>query len=45
MCDEHLASPLVELMQVTQTPSGSAGIFHGTPEAFDRIEMMAAMGW
>jgi hypothetical protein len=44
MRHEHLARSLVEQMQVAQTPSGSDGIFHGTPEAFDRIKMMTAMG-
>jgi hypothetical protein len=41
---EHLACSLVELMQITQPPPDSNGVFHHTPEAFDRVEVMSAVG-
>ncbi len=44
MRHEHLAGALVELMQVGKTPSSSDGVLHHPPEAFDRVEVMAAVG-
>jgi len=45
MRHEHLTRALVELMEITQIPSRSDGVFHGPPEAFDGIEGVATMGW
>jgi hypothetical protein len=44
MCHEHVASALVQPLQLADTPSRTDGIFHGAPEAFDGIEMVATMG-
>ena len=45
MRHEHLACALIELMQITQTPSRSDGVFHRPPEAFDRIEVVTTVRW
>jgi hypothetical protein len=37
LCHEHLASALVELVEIAQTPSRSDGVFHRPPKAFDVI--------
>jgi len=44
MRHEHLTCPLIELMQITQTPSRANGVFHRPPEAFDGVEMMPTVG-
>jgi hypothetical protein len=44
MGHEHVSRALVELLQMRKTPSGADRVFHDAPEAFDRIEVMAAMG-
>ena len=41
---EHLRCALIELMQITHTPSRSNGVFHRPPEAFYRIEVVTAVG-
>ena len=41
---EHLTCALIELMQITHTPSRSNGVFHRPPEAFYRIEVVTAVG-
>jgi hypothetical protein len=43
LCHEHLASALVELVEIAQTPSRSDGVFHRPPKAFHGIEMMTAV--
>ena len=45
MCHEHLTGTLVERREIAQTPSRANGVLHDPPEAFDRIEMVATMGW
>ena len=44
MRHEHLTCPLIELMQITQTPSRANDVFHRPPEAFDGVEMMPTVG-
>ena len=44
MRHEHVAGTLVELMQIGKPSSGPDGILHHPPEAFDRVEMVPAMG-
>jgi hypothetical protein len=44
MRPEHLAGALVERREIAKTSSRANGVLHHTPEAFDRIEMMATMG-
>jgi hypothetical protein len=44
MSHEHATRALVELMQIGKTSSGADRVLHDTPEAFDRIEVMATMG-
>jgi hypothetical protein len=44
MRHEHLAGALVELRQIGKTASGPDSIFHHPPEAFDRVEVVPAMG-
>ena len=39
---EHLAGSWLELMAIAHAPSGSHGVFHGTPTACHGIKMMAA---
>ena len=41
---EHLTCALIELMQITHTPSRSNGVFHRPPEAFYRIKVVTAVG-
>ena len=43
MGPEHPAGARVELMQIRKTPSGTDRILHDPPEAFNRMQMMAAM--
>jgi hypothetical protein len=45
MRHEYLTCALIELMQIPQTSSCSDGVFHGPPEAFDGIEVVATVGW
>ena len=40
---EHLTCALGELMQIGKTPSSTDGVLHHPPEAFDGIEVMAAV--
>src|SRR6266446_5519796 len=44
MRHEHLTCALIELMQITQTPSRSDGVFHRPPEAFYGIEVVTTVG-
>ncbi len=44
MSHEYAARALVELMQVGKTPAGTDPVFHHAPEAFNRIEVVAAPG-
>ena len=44
MSHEHAARSLVELMQIGETPSGPNPVLHHAPEAFNRIEVVAAPG-
>jgi len=44
MRHEHLTCALIELLQITQTSSRSNGVFHGPPETFDGIEVVATVG-
>jgi hypothetical protein len=44
MCHEHLALSLIELMQSGKTPSSADPVLHHAPEAFNRVEVMAAAG-
>src|SRR4029453_18241435 len=44
MRHKHLPCALVELLQIAQTPSGADGVLHHPPEAFDGVEVMAAVG-
>ena len=44
MRHEHVAGTLVELMQIGKPSSGPDGILHHPPEAFDRVEVVPAMG-
>src|SRR5215475_13939872 len=44
MRHEHATRALIELMQIGKTSSGADRVLHDTPEAFDRIEVMATMG-
>ena len=44
MRHEHLTCTFIELMQITQTPSRSDGVFHRPPEAFDGIEVVTTVG-
>ena len=45
MPHEHLACSPVELLEITKTSSGSDGVLHYSPEAFDGIEVVATMRW
>jgi hypothetical protein len=40
---EYSTCALIELMQIGQTPSGTAPVLHHAPEAFKRIEVVATM--
>src|SRR5215813_12980539 len=44
MRHKHLPCALVELLQIAKTPSGADGVLHHPPEAFDGVEVMAAVG-
>ena len=44
MRHKHLAGSPVELLEVTETAPRSNRVLHHTPEAFDRIEVRAAVG-
>ena len=44
MRHEYLTRSLVELMQVRKTSSGTDGVLHHPPEAFDGVEVMSAVG-
>jgi hypothetical protein len=44
MRHKHSACALVELMHIRKTPSGPNRLLHHPSEAFDRIEVVAAMG-
>ena len=44
MCHKHLAGAPVELMEVAETAPCSNRVLHHPPEAFDRVEVMAAVG-
>jgi len=41
---EHLMRALVELSQIGTTPSSTDGVLPHPPEAFDGMEVMAAVG-
>ena len=43
MIREHSARALIELMQIGKTPSGADPVLQHAPEAFHRMEMVAAM--
>jgi hypothetical protein len=43
MRHEHLTCALIELMQITQTSARSNGVFHGPPEAFDGMKVVATV--
>jgi hypothetical protein len=43
MRHEHVAGALVELMQSGKTSSGSDGVLHHAPEAFDGVEVVPTM--
>src|SRR5262245_61377586 len=44
MGHEHLASAVVELMQIRKTPAGADRVLHHAPKAFDRVEVVPTMG-
>jgi len=44
MGHKHLAGAPIELMQIVKTASRSNHLFHASPEAFNRIEMVTAVG-
>ena len=43
MSHEHVAGALVELQEVAKTSSCANRILHHPPEAFNRVEVMAAV--
>jgi DNA-binding NtrC family response regulator/class 3 adenylate cyclase len=45
MRHKHLAGTLVERREIAQTSSRTNGVLHHPPEAFDRVEVMSAVGW
>jgi hypothetical protein len=45
MRHEHPAGALVELVKIVKTSSSTNGLLHHSPKAFDRVEVMATMGW
>ena len=45
MRHKHLAGTLVERREIAQTSSRANGVLHHPPEAFDRVEVMSAVGW
>jgi hypothetical protein len=44
MSHQHLARPVVKLMETAKTSSRSNAVLHHAPEAFDGIEVMPTMG-
>jgi len=44
MGHEHLASAVVELMQIRKTSSGTDHVLHHAPKAFDGVEVVPTMG-
>ena len=45
MSHQHLARTLVKLLETAKTSSCSNAVLPHAPEAFDRIAMVATMGW
>jgi hypothetical protein len=45
VCHEHATRTPVELLKVGKTATGSNLVLQHTPEAFNRIEVVAAPGW
>jgi hypothetical protein len=45
MRHEHLTRAVVKLLQMRKIPPGPDLVLHDTPEAFDGIEVVAAVGW
>src|SRR2546421_10307938 len=45
MGHESLPSALVECREIAQTSSRANGVLHHTPAAFNRGEVVPAMGW
>ena len=45
MRHEHPAGALVELVKIAKTSPSANRILHHPPEAFDRVQVMATMGW
>src|SRR5262249_9393088 len=45
MSHHHLARTLVQLLAAAKTSSCSNAGLHDPPEAFDRIKVVATMGW
>jgi hypothetical protein len=45
MRHEHVAGTLVERREIAPTSSRANGVLHHPPEAFDRVEVMSAVGW
>ena len=45
MRHKHLAGTLGERREIAQTSSRANGVLHHPPEAFDRVEVMSAVGW
>src|SRR4029453_16368962 len=45
MRHEHVAGTLVERREIAQTSSGANGVLPHPPEAFNRVEVVPAMGW
>ena len=43
MCHEYLTGTLVELKEIMKTASGSNGVLHHAPEAFDGVEVVPTM--
>ena len=44
MGHEHVACALIELLEVGKTPSGTDGVLHHAPKAFNGIEVVPTMG-
>jgi hypothetical protein len=44
MRHEHAARAVVELMQIRKTPSGTDPVLQHAPEAFNRVEVVTAVG-
>lgn len=41
---KSLACALIELLKMAKTPSGSDGVLHHLPEAFDGVAVLSAVG-